>query len=400
MTIKSLTSYRTELHPNMLWLEVETLDGVIGLGETFYAAEAVEAYIHNNLSPIVLGLSALDIGAIHNLTKPYIGFVGASVEMRARSALDIALWDALGKVANQPLSVMLGGRIRENIRIYNTCAGSRYARGPKVGMIDNYGIQAPAGTKQFEDLHLFLNDPVSLAGSLLDMGIDSMKIWPFDFAAKETQGQFISPVELKKALEPFELIKNRYGDRMQISAELHGEWNLPESLVICHELDEIGVRWIEDPIMLTNTTGIKELKRSVRSRLAIGETRGGAQDFKSFLDTGALSLLIIDIGWCGGITEAKKCAALAESYLTPIAAHDCNGPVVLTASVHFCQATTNAYVQEIVRAFYYGWYADIVNTLPPIKNGSITTPAGPGLGIELLQYFKKDKKTIQRISKL
>ena len=94
MTIKSLTSYRTELHPNMLWLEVETLDGVIGLGETFYAAEAVEAYIHNNLSPIVLGLSALDIGAIHNLTKPYIGFVGASVEMRARSALDIALWDA------------------------------------------------------------------------------------------------------------------------------------------------------------------------------------------------------------------------------------------------------------------------------------------------------------------
>jgi len=400
MTIKSLTSYRTESHPNMLWLEVETKEGVIGLGETFYAAEAVESYIHSNLAPIVLGMPALDIGFIHNLTKPYIGFVAASVEMRARSALDIALWDALGKVTHQPLSVLLGGRIREKIPIYNTCAGSRYARGPKVGKIENYGIQTPTQTNQYEDLYLFLNDPVGLAGSLLDMGIDSMKIWPFDFAAKESQGQFISPSKLKKALEPFEAIKKEYGDRMQIIAELHGEWNLPESLVICHALDEIDVRWIEDPIFLTNPSGIKELKRSVRSRIAIGETRGGAEDFKSFLDTGALSLLIIDIGWCGGITEARRCAALAGAYLTPIAAHDCNGPVVLTASVHFCQATTNAYVQEIVRAFYYGWYAEIVNKLPPIENGEITSPEGHGLGLELLHDFKKREGTISRKSKI
>ena len=62
MTIISLTSYRTESHPNMLWLEVETKEGVIGLGETFYAAEAVETYIHSNLAPIVLGKPALDIG--------------------------------------------------------------------------------------------------------------------------------------------------------------------------------------------------------------------------------------------------------------------------------------------------------------------------------------------------
>ena len=400
MTIISLTSYRTESHPNMLWLEVETKEGVIGLGETFYAAEAVETYIHSNLAPIVLGKPALDIGLIHNLTRPYIGFVAASVEMRARSALDIALWDALGKVAQQPLSVMLGGRIREKIPIYNTCAGYSYARGPKVGKIENYGIQSPSQTNKYEDLYLFLNDPEGLAGSLLDMGIDTMKIWPFDFAAKDTQGQFISPSKLKKALEPFEAIKKKYGDRMQIIAELHGEWNLPESLVICHALDEIGVRWIEDPIFLTNPSVIKELKRSVRSRIAIGETRGGAEDFKSFLDTGALSLLILDIGWCGGITEAKRCAALAGTYQTPIAAHDCNGPVELTASVHFCQATYNSYVQEIVRAFYYGWYAEIVNKLPPIENGEITSPEGYGLGIELLNDFKKKEVTISRKSKI
>ena len=321
------------------------------------------------------------------------------MELRARSALDIALWDALGKVTGQPVSVLLGGRIREQIPVYNTCAGTRYVRGPKVGKTENFGIQSKGKAGEYEDLHGFLNDPVSLAGSLLDMGIDSMKIWPFDFAAEATQGQFISQTELTRAVAPIEAIRKAYGDRMQLSAELHGMWNLPESRVICQALDEIGMRWIEDPVLLTNPFGIAQLKGSVRSRLVMGETRGGAEDFKIFLDTGALSLLILDIGWCGGLTEARRCAALAGAYLTPVAAHDCNGPVVLSASVHFCQATTNAYVQEIVRAFYYGWYADIVTALPPVEDGTITTPEGPGLGMELLPDFKNREGTTSRVSR-
>ncbi|HIL18451.1 MAG TPA: mandelate racemase/muconate lactonizing enzyme family protein, partial [Gammaproteobacteria bacterium] len=207
MTISALTTYRSEDHPNMLWLEVETQEGIVGLGETFYAAESVEAYIHANLAPNVLGMSAIDIEAVHYRARPYIGFVGASVELRARSALDIALWDAFGKATGQPVSVLLGGRIRENIPVYNTCAGYRYVRGPKVGATENFGIQAPTAADDYEDLHRFLNDPVGLAGSLLDMGINSMKIWPFDFAAEASQGQFISPTDLKKALWPFEEIK-------------------------------------------------------------------------------------------------------------------------------------------------------------------------------------------------
>ena len=79
MTISALTTYRSEDHPNMLWLEVETQDGIVGLGETFYAAESVEAYIHANLAPSVLGMSAMDIEAVHYRARPYIGFVGASV---------------------------------------------------------------------------------------------------------------------------------------------------------------------------------------------------------------------------------------------------------------------------------------------------------------------------------
>jgi len=124
----------------MLWLEAETADGVVGLGETFYAAEAVEAYIHANLAPIVLGMSAVDIEAVHYRTRPYVGFVAASTELRARSALDIALWDVLGKLTGQPISVLLGGRIRSQIPVYNTCAGNQYVRGTKLGTTENFGI--------------------------------------------------------------------------------------------------------------------------------------------------------------------------------------------------------------------------------------------------------------------
>ena len=397
-TITELITYRSEEHPNLIWLEVKTKDGVTGLGETFFAAEAVEAYIHSNLAPMVLGLPAEDIELVHHKSKPYLGFVGAGMELRARSALDIALWDALGKSVNLPLAILLGGRIRHQIPVYNTCAGNRYVRGPKLGSTDNFGLDKHVKQEEFDDLNSFLNDPVSLAASLLEMGIDSMKIWPFDYAAEATLGQFIGPYELSKALKPFELIKKKYGDKMQLSAELHGMWNLPESLIICKALDEIGMRWIEDPVFLTNADGVRGLKGAVRSRIALGETRGGVDDFKIFLDTGALGLLILDLGWCGGLTEARRCAALAGAYQTPVAAHDCNGPVVLTASVHFCQSTNNAYVQEIVRAFYYGWYDEIVTQLPPIKEGKITVPEGPGLGLELQDDFKKRKSTISRKS--
>ena len=398
--IQDLITYRSEEHPNLLWLEVKTKDGIVGLGETFFAAEALEAYIHFNLAPIVLGLSAEDIELVHHKSRPYVGFVGAGMELRAQSALDIALWDLLGKSVNLPLSNLLGGRIRQEIPVYNTCAGNRYVRGPKVGSTENFGLEKISRKEDYDDLNSFLKDPVSLAASLLEMGIDSMKIWPFDYASEATQGQYIGPTELAEALKPFQLIKKKYGDKMMLSAELHGMWNLPESLIICRALDEIGMRWIEDPVFLTNPEGVKGLKGNVRSRIALGETRGGADDFKIFLDTGALGLLILDLGWCGGVTEALRCAALAGAYQIPVAAHDCNGPVVLTASVHFCQSTKNAYVQEIVRAFYYGWYDEIVTRLPPIKNGKIKTPEGPGLGLELNQDFKKRKTTFIKKSSM
>jgi galactonate dehydratase len=100
----------------------------------------------------------------------------------------------------------------------------------------------------------------------------------------------------------------------------------------------------------------------------------------------------MDIAWGGGLSEANKVSSMVEAWHIPIAFHDCTGPVTLTASTHLALANSNCHIQEIVRAFYYGWYADLVTSLPPIKNGHITVPEGSGLGLALQKdvYKRKD----------
>tara|TARA_B100000700_G_scaffold254225_1_gene286378 strand:- start:257 stop:718 length:462 start_codon:yes stop_codon:yes gene_type:complete len=116
--------------------------------------------------------------------------------------------------------------------------------------------------------------------------------------------------------------------------------------------------------------------------VAVGELLGGKAQFRDLLEQG-VGLAIMDIVWGGGLTEARKVAALADTYSIPFTGHDCTGPIALTASVHMTMHTPNVFIQEMVRAFYYGWYQDLVTELPPINNGRISAPQGPGLGTAL-----------------
>ena len=93
---------------------------------------------------------------------------------------------------------------------------------------------------------------------------------------------------------------------------------------------------------------------------------------------------MLDLSWCGGLSEARKIAALAEAWHVPVAPHDCTGPVVYAASCHFSLHARNALIQESVRAFYTGWYTELVTELPPITKGEVTVNMKPGLGLDLL----------------
>ena len=98
---------------------------------------------------------------------------------------------------------------------------------------------------------------------------------------------------------------------------------------------------------------------------------------------------MLDISWCGGVGEAKKIATMVEAYKLPVTPHDCTGPVVLAASTHLSVNAPNALIQESVRAYYTGWYKELVTQLPVVENGQIRPPEGPGLGTELLPDLHK-----------
>lgn len=175
MKITQLETITVAEHPNLLWVQVYTDVGLVGLGETFFSAKAVEAYVHETLAPLVLGQDPRQIDRLNQSISTYLGFRSTGVETRGNSAFDIALWDLFGKLTQQPVAQLLGGFSRNEIRTYNTCAGIEYMKEAKGQRTENYGL---AGKKhKYDDLNGFLRRADELAESLLDDGITAMKIW-------------------------------------------------------------------------------------------------------------------------------------------------------------------------------------------------------------------------------
>ncbi len=396
MKITGIETIRADEFPNLLWLRVHTDEGLYGLGETILLPRTVEAYVHEFVAPKLLGRDPLQIDRIAKDLTGYLGFRATSAEMRGNSALDIALWDLFGKVTNQPLAQLLGGFSRPRIRTYNTCAGPGYMRTNKGQLTSNWALGA---TREYDDLDAFLHRADELAADLLSEGISAMKIWPFDPAAERNEGQYISPAELQSALEPFAKIRNAVGDRMDIMVEFHSLWQLLPAITIAKALAPYNTFWHEDPIKMDSLASLKRYAEASPAPICASETLATRWAFRDLLETGAAGIIMLDLSWCGGISEARKIASMAEAWHLPVAPHDCTGPVVLCASTHLSLNAPNALVQESVRAYYRTWYRDLVTALPEVADGYITVPPGPGLGLDLLpdigERFTVTRRTSQ-----
>ncbi len=382
MKIRKLETVRVTERQNLLWILVHTDEGITGLGETFFGAETVEAYIHEYIAPRVIGRDPLQIDLLAADLVGYLGFRSSGAEVRGNSAFDIALWDIFGKATGQPIAQLLGGFSRREIRTYNTCAGTEYIKKATGQTTANYDL-SPSSARAYDDLNGFLLRADELAHSLLEEGITAMKIWPFDIAAEKTRGQYISLPDLKLALESFEKIRSAVGDKMDIMVEFHSMWQLLPAMQIAKALTPYQTFWHEDPIKMDSLSSLKRYADISPAPISASETLGSRFAFRDLLETGAAGVVMLDISWCGGLSEARKIAAMAEAWHLPIAPHDCTGPIVLCASTHLSLNAPNALVQESVRAFYKTWYRDLVTALPEVKNGMITVPPGAGLGMEL-----------------
>ncbi|HEV2604577.1 MAG TPA: mandelate racemase/muconate lactonizing enzyme family protein [Microvirga sp.] len=398
MKITAIETIRTEELPNILWVQVHTDEGLVGLGETFFGAQTVEAYLHEYAAPRLIGQDPSRIDRIARDLVGYLGFRSAGAETRGNSAIDIALWDLLGKALNRPIVDLLGGRTRDRIRTYNTCAGTHYVRKANAQRVDNWGLGTDP-TARYDDLNAFLNRADELAADLLGEGITAMKIWPFDPAAEKTNGVYIAPEDLKTALQPFEKIRRAVGDRMDIMVEFHSLWQLLPAMQIAKALTPYGTFWHEDPIRMDSLSSLKRYAEASPAPICASETLASRWAFRDLLETGVAGVVMLDLSWCGGLSEARKIAAMAEAWHLPVAPHDCTGPVVLIASTHLSLNAPNALVQESVRAFYRTWYRDLVTALPEVSNGMITVPEGPGLGANLSPDLDKLFTVMRRVSK-
>ncbi|MEZ5857029.1 MAG: mandelate racemase/muconate lactonizing enzyme family protein [Hyphomicrobiaceae bacterium] len=387
MKVTEIDTIRSAEHPNLLWVEVHTDEGITGLGETFYGPAAAEGHIHGTIAPYLIGKDPCQIEAHQAHLTGYIGFAGASAEMRGRSAVDIALWDILGQAKGMALCDLLGGRVRDKIKVYNTCAGFSYVQDKATQGTANFGLTSRKG--QYEDLDAFLNRADELAHSLLEMDIDAMKIWPLDYAAEASSGYWISNADLKKGLEPFEKIRKAVGDKMEVAYELHSLWSRPQAIKIAQALEEFRPMWVEDPVFMDHMNSIGEVARATQSPIAVGETRGGRADFRYLLELEALSMVIMDVAWCGGVSEAKKIATMAET----ISDAGCLSRLHGTGGLDGVDTSGTQRAQllgaEIVRAFYYGWYHQYLGPLPTIEKGMITDSRDRELGSKLLPDVKK-----------
>ena len=150
---------------------------------------------------------------------------------------------------------------------------------------------------------------------------------------------------------------------------------------------------------MNSPQALAEFARSTTVSVCASETLGSRFPYKDMLDHDAMHIVMADLCWTGGLTEGRKIAAMAETYHRPFAPHDCIGPVGFIAAIHASFSQPNTLIQESVRAFYTGWYKELVDTMPVIKDGYVLPMEGAGLGVELLPaVFERSDLIVRRSS--
>jgi galactonate dehydratase len=402
--ITAVETLSPSLQPNVCLLHLHTDEGLTGIGEAFFTPSAVEAYLHDTIAPVILGTDNLLPQQAATQLAPYTGYQAGGVETRAIGAVDLALWDLLGKRAGLPVADLLGGAVRPELRVYNTCAGPGYVRTSARQEMENWGLGGAGATdttnRSYEDLDAFLNRPGELAKDLRAEGLTAMKVWPFDSYAERTNGTAITDAELARGTSVIDQIRSAVGDDMDVMVELHGLWNRPCAERICAALTAYRPLWVEDPIRPDAVDALAALRRAVDVPIATGETVTGRRGFLPLLQQGAIDVVTVDIGWTGGISEARKVATLADTFGVPVAPHDCTGPVAFAACCHVVLSQPNGMIQESVRAFLRTWYAELVEGLPVVADGVVRLGSEPGLGVRLADNLAGRPGVSQRVTRL
>ncbi|HLN21807.1 MAG TPA: mandelate racemase/muconate lactonizing enzyme family protein [Bacteroidales bacterium] len=359
MKIKKIDVVRDQKYQGrslqQMWVRLYTDNGIVGVGETYWNTEA-QVGVLKDKKDMILGHDAIEMTTFMDDFRNNSWGGSSGADMKIISALNMAQWDILGKAANMPVYKLLGGKYRPEQRLYNT----------------SNAVADMTMEKDAEKMTKFF----------MDKGIKGVKIWPYDTVAAKNKGSYISPSERDKCLDWIKRIRNTAGKDFEIAIEFHTRWNLPSALNIAKDLEPYDVMWLEDILGEDNMDSYSILCRDTTCPVAVSERLATKFRFREVLERKAADIIILDIAWCGGISEAKKIVDMADAYYIPFATHNYGGPVLWMSSIHLGTAAKNCYITESSWEMYSTVFPYFIKNTPVPVNGFVKPPEGPGLGIE------------------
>lgn len=362
MKITAIESLQWAEFPRLLVVRVHTDSGLIGLGETVDKVAGAKGALHGTIAPLILGQDPLDIEGLWRFAMDNIMYHGyAGAETRALSAVEVALWDIMGKHYQIPLYHLLGGKTRRHIPTYNTCIG--------------FG--------EIQDYQAWHEDAGVLAQSLLADGIHAMKIWPFDQFSEKSYGQYISQADIEAGLTPIRQIRDRVGHEMEIGIECHFRWNRVSMERIARALEPYDILFLEDVLPAVYPDEIKAVSQKTSIPIIGSELLMTRWQLREWLEKHVSQIVMTDPVWNGGIAETRKIASLAETFGVPLVLHNVAGPICHAACMHLGAHIPNLFFVESVRAFYKSYFTVLSDYAPTVEDGCMAVPDGPGLGVSL-----------------
>jgi galactonate dehydratase len=352
MKITKLTTF--VVPPRWLFLKIETDEGVTGWGEPVVEgrAETVAACIAE-LADYLVGK---DPSAIEDhWTVLYRGgfYRGGAIHMSALAGIDQALWDIKGKVLNQPVHVLLGGPVRQKMRVYSWIGGDR----------PDALIQ---GAKEARE-----------------RGFSAIKM-----LASEELSYLDNHAKLDAVVARIGALRDAMGADFGIAVDFHGRLHKPMAKQLAKEIDAFHLMFIEEPVLSEHAEALKDIANHTATPIALGERLFSRWDFKQILSDGLVDIIQPDPSHAGGITETRKIAAMAEAYDVGLAPHCPLGPIALAACLQLDAVCYNAVIQEQSLGIHYNKTNDLLDyiTDPGVfayADGHVSIPQGPGLGITI-----------------
>ncbi len=362
MKITKLETFHVK--PRWLFLKISTDEGLAGFGEPIIEGKSkiVEAAVHS-IGKMIIGKNPCDIERLWQLMYRGAFYRGGPIMVSAISGIEQALWDIKGKYHQMPVYEMLGGKVRDKIRVYPHIDGSY-----------------PSGGTDTEHF-------VSCALKRKEQGFNFLKLGLPDLPVKYLE----SPARLNEFVEKFKAIREAVGDDMDLAIDCHGRMSPAMAIKFCRAMEPLQPVFIEEPVLPENVDALVKVKEATSVPIAAGERLYTKWGFRELIEKQAVAIVQPDCCHAGGILEVKKIATMAEAYYCGIAPHNPLGPISLAACLQVDACTPNFVIQEFP-CMYNGWDTGTQYLKEPfkVKEGYIDIPTGNGLGIEVNEESLKE----------